>query len=115
MILSPSKYACDLLAHAQMSGSKAISTPVAVKNHTSDASTPFYDPQLYQYIVGGLVGYNTLTMTGPDLPVQSYYFLLLPFCPFVHFSCINEILMLQIEKDPDGIRDSLNLSQSGHT
>ena len=64
MILSQSKYACDLLDRAHMSGSKAIPTPMSIKNNASDVSTPFPDPRLFRSIVGGL---QYLTMTRPDI------------------------------------------------
>lgn len=47
-----------------MCGSNAVSTPMAIKNHISDDSTAFPNPQLYRSIVGGL---QYLTMTRPSL------------------------------------------------
>lgn len=47
-----------------MSGSNPVSTPMAIKNHISDDSTAFPNPQFYRSIVGGL---QYLIMTRPGL------------------------------------------------
>ncbi|GKV45069.1 hypothetical protein SLEP1_g52192 [Rubroshorea leprosula] len=81
LILSQSKYALNILSRAQMKGCNSISTPMALKAHSSHSSNDaFHDLTHYRSIVGTL---QYLTFTRPDLSFAVNY-----VCQFMNIPTI---------------------------
>ncbi|XP_068667726.1 uncharacterized mitochondrial protein AtMg00810-like [Aristolochia californica] len=64
LFLSQLKYACDILARAQLLDSKHVHTPMVVSQHLSFDGQLFSDPTLYKSHVGVP---QYLTITRPDI------------------------------------------------
>jgi hypothetical protein len=64
LFLSQTKYALDLLKHAEMADCKPIATPMVVGQCLYAVGASFSDPTLYCSIVGAL---QYLVITHPDL------------------------------------------------
>ena len=77
MFLNQTKYAIDLLKRAQMTGCKAISTPMVTKMQLRiNRDEAFLDLQFYQSIVGDL---KYLTSMRPDIAFSVNY-----VCQYMH-------------------------------
>lgn len=81
IFLSQTKYASDLLVHAQMKDCRPISTPLMTKlQSTPQDESSFPDPHVYRSIVGGL---QYLTFTRPNISYSVNY-----VCQFMHATTI---------------------------
>ncbi|GLT44417.1 hypothetical protein SLA2020_183190 [Shorea laevis] len=91
LFLCQSKYAHELLQKAQMVGCKPISTPMAIKTHSSSLTTSaFQNPTFYRSIIRGL---QYLTFTRPDLSFAVNHVSQFMHAPTLeHFQLVKRIL-----------------------
>ena len=54
LFLSQSKYATDILKHAELYDSKPVTTPLAPHEIFTSTGDPYHDPTLFRSLVGAL-------------------------------------------------------------
>ncbi|KAF5481878.1 hypothetical protein F2P56_002492 [Juglans regia] len=90
LTLTQTKYALDILDHAQMIDCKPMGTPMMAKTKGLQSTTPFSDPAHYRSLVGAL---QYLTLTRPDLAYSVNFVSQFMHSPIeAHFKMVKPIL-----------------------